>query len=96
MARAQTKRVHYWRDKKGHEVDLVLQRRGQGGPVAVECKWSANSAKTDGLAAFARAYPKADLYVVAPKAGEPQTIADRVVPVVDLKTLIQRLPVDLA
>jgi len=33
--------MHYWRDKRGHEVDFVIARR-HGPPIAVECKWSAS------------------------------------------------------
>lgn|GEM_PF-2467245 len=36
--RLQTRRLFYWRDKRGHEVDIVLPVPGQA-PVAVECKW---------------------------------------------------------
>jgi hypothetical protein len=32
--------LRYWRDKQGHEVDLIRAPRGNG-PTAIECKWSA-------------------------------------------------------
>jgi hypothetical protein len=39
-AHLQSRRVLYWRDKRGHEVDFIWQPRG-GAPIAIECKWSA-------------------------------------------------------
>ena len=36
-AALQTRRIHYWRDKRGHEVDFVLTRRG-GNPIAEDRK----------------------------------------------------------
>ena len=38
QAHLQTRRIGYWRDKRGHEIDFVLARRGQA-PLALECKW---------------------------------------------------------
>lgn len=52
----QTRRLHYWRDKRGHEVDFVLSRRG-GSPTVVECKWSASEFDPAGLRAFRSRYP---------------------------------------
>ncbi len=63
-ARLQTRRINYWRDKQGHEVDFVLVRRGQT-PLAIECKWSANDFDAKSLKAFAARYPKAQHFVVA-------------------------------
>ena len=63
-ARLQTNSLRYWRDKQGHEVDLVWTPRGRA-PLAIECKWSARDFDPSNLAVFARAYPKAELRVVA-------------------------------
>jgi hypothetical protein len=58
--------ANHWRTKGGSEVDFVLARPGRD-PLAIECKWSLEGARTlTGLAAFRRAYPKgANLVVVA-------------------------------
>jgi len=64
QAHLQTRRIGYWRDKRGHEIDFVLNRRGQA-PLALECKWSADDVDLTNLKAFALRYPKADLRVVA-------------------------------
>lgn len=67
-ARGQSRRVNYWRDKQGHEVDFILP-----GPVAVECKWSQDGFSPRNLAVFARRYPKARCYAVCADAGAPRT-----------------------
>jgi uncharacterized protein len=56
--------ICYWRDKRGHEVDFVLNRRGKK-PVAIECKWSAKHFEPDAIAAFHRRYADCDYIVVA-------------------------------
>jgi predicted AAA+ superfamily ATPase len=66
-AHLQTDSLRYWRDKQGHEVDFVWQPRGSE-PLAIECKWSARDVHPPGLLAFARAYPKCRLMVVAQDA----------------------------
>ena len=59
--------LHYWRDKQGHEVDLIWLPRGKP-PVAIECKWTARDFNPANLHVFSRAYPKATLLVAAPDA----------------------------
>ncbi len=56
--------LQYWRDKRGHEVDFVLARRGQA-PVAIECKWSADRFEPQSLRSFRQAYPKGRNFLVA-------------------------------
>ena len=64
MAHTQTRQVFYWRDKRGHEVDLVWASRGAK-PLAVECKWSADEFEETGVAALRRQYPQGENVVVA-------------------------------
>jgi hypothetical protein len=66
-AQLQTSGLRYWRDKQGHEVDLIWAPRGRK-PVAIECKWSARDFNPANLLIFARAYPKATLLVTTPDA----------------------------
>jgi predicted AAA+ superfamily ATPase len=63
-AQTQSRRVLYWRDKRGHEVDFVLAKR-QGDPVAIECKWSAADFDAANIKAFRMRYPGGANYVVA-------------------------------
>ena len=66
-AHLQTSALRYWRDKQGHEVDLIWAPRGKA-PLAIECKWSARDFDPANLLVFARAYPKATLLVTTPDA----------------------------
>lgn len=93
MARLDLDRLFYWRDKRGHEVDFILARPGRD-PVAVECKWSrARVGELGGLAAFRRAYPAGDNYVVI--AGEtrplPVGASGTRATVISLEDLVARL-----
>lgn len=63
QAHLQTRGIGYWRDKRGHEIDFVLVRRGRA-PLALECKWSADDVDLTNLRAFAHHYPKAEIRVV--------------------------------
>jgi predicted AAA+ superfamily ATPase len=63
-SRLQTRRIHYWRDKRDHEVDFVVSPPGRD-PIAVECKWSATSFDASNLVSFHGQYPKSTLLVVA-------------------------------
>jgi len=69
-AHLQTRNICYWRDKRRHEVDFVLPRR-RGGPIAVECNWSADSFEGRGLRAFRTAYPKGENYIVCQDVARP-------------------------
>jgi predicted AAA+ superfamily ATPase len=70
QAQLQTRRIQYWRDKRGHEVDFILVERG-GNPVAIECKWSASSFDPSGMQAFRRQYEKGENYVVVNDVDKP-------------------------
>ena len=61
----QTRMIQYWRDKRGHEIDFVVQPRGLD-PIAIECKWSADELDPRNLLAFRRQYPQGANWVVAP------------------------------
>jgi predicted AAA+ superfamily ATPase len=64
QAAFQTRKINYWRDKRGHEVDFVLFRPRRS-PIAIECKWSADDFDPRNLYAFRRQYPSGENYVVA-------------------------------
>jgi hypothetical protein len=91
-ARLQTRAIQYWRDKRGHEVDFVLRRRG-GPPIAIECKASSTSFGAGALAAFRRLHPGGANYVVARDVARPfaETHAGLRVEFVGLEALLQRL-----
>lgn len=59
-----SKQILYWRDKRGHEVDFVLAKRGKP-PFAIECKWKAKDFESVNLRSFRNYYPGGRNYVVA-------------------------------
>jgi len=63
QAHLQSRQIHYWRDKRGHEIDFVLARRGRP-PDAIECKWSTDEFEPGNLQAFRRQYPGGENYLV--------------------------------
>lgn len=69
-AQTQSRRVLYWRDKRGHEVDFVLEKR-QGEPIAIECKWSSAEFDAANIRAFRSSYPEGANYVVASDVERP-------------------------
>lgn len=71
QAGLETRRISYWRDKRGHEVDFVLTGRDRRAPVALECKWKADELDPAGLQAFRRRYPRGESYVVAADVTRP-------------------------
>jgi hypothetical protein len=71
QGRLQQRALRYWRNKRGAEVDFVLARRGRGGPIAIECKWTAASFDTGALLAFRRLYPEGESFVVAADVERP-------------------------
>ena len=63
LARTQSRDIRYWRDKRGHEIDFVLVRRGKL-PMAIECKWSSTNFASQNLRAFRRQYPEGENWVI--------------------------------
>ena len=64
LARLQSREIHYWRDKRGHEVDFVLTP-GHRAPLAIECKWRADRFEAAGMQAFRRQHPAGENVVLA-------------------------------
>lgn len=59
----QLRNVHYWRDKKGHEVDFIVIPRGKK-PIAIESKWGAENFEPGNLKAFRNHYPEGPNWIV--------------------------------
>ncbi len=70
QAQTQSRRVAYWRDKRGHEVDFILANR-KSPPVAIECKWSASEFDAVNIRAFRRQYPNGNNFVVSHDVERP-------------------------
>lgn len=69
-AHLQAPSVKYWRDKRGHEVDFILARRGHP-PVAVECKWKAGGFDPKNLLTFRRLHAGGTNWVVSQDVDRP-------------------------
>jgi len=67
----QTRDIHYWRDKAGHEIDFIILKKRNHDPIAIECKWSAKNSDMTNLQIFRRIYPKGKSYVVCPDIDFP-------------------------
>ena len=70
----QTRDIHYWRDKRGHEVDFVLKDRRDNSLVVIECKFASStlissqnhiSSIGKNIEAFRKLYPKGKNFVVS-------------------------------
>ncbi len=64
IAQRQSRRIFYWRDKRGHEVDFVLADH-KNQPIAIECKWSSSEFDPINIKAFRRSYEAGENFVVA-------------------------------
>lgn len=64
-------RVRYWRDKRKHEVDFVIQVGRRATPWAVECKARSSMFDPSGLKAFRAEHPEGKNLVVCLDLTEP-------------------------
>ena len=92
QGRLQSRDIRYWRDKRGHEVDFVLARRGQS-PITIECKWSDSAFDPTNLKAFRRVYPNGANYLVAHDVDRPyvRRYGELTIDILPLPKLIERL-----
>jgi predicted AAA+ superfamily ATPase len=90
--RLQDRRIMYWRDKRRHEIDFVIKRRGKP-PIAIECKWKADGFDGRNLSAFRRQHPQGENLVVANDIERifTRTIKDLKIRFVSLEGLVSRL-----
>jgi len=66
----QSRRIKYWRNKQGHEIDFVLDRPGKP-PVAIECKYSEKEFSPRNFYVFSKLYENAEYLAVCADAGRP-------------------------
>lgn len=91
-ARLQTKKINYWRDKTGHEIDFVIVTRGEK-LFGIECKWRSSNADFSSLQAFHKVYPQSELFIVAHdvEASYVKQVGDMKISFVSLNVLIDHL-----
>jgi hypothetical protein len=68
QARAHDRRIQYWRDASGREVDFVIPR-GRDEVDAIECKWDPVEFDATALRLFRTYYPRGGNYVLSPISG---------------------------
>lgn len=65
----QTRIIHYWRDKNGHEIDFVIPNKRNNSITAIECKFSISridlAALAKNIATFRYYYSEGDNFIVA-------------------------------
>ncbi len=88
QAHLQKRTIAYWRSKRGHEVDFILNWKNQP-PTAIECKWSVDGFDAAGLKAFRRQYPDGDNWIVCSDVSRPffRSLGDMKVNVVGIHDL---------
>jgi len=59
----QSRVIHYWRDKGGHEVDFILITKEMG-ITAIVCQWREKDFQSKNLLAFRRRYPEGRNWIV--------------------------------
>ncbi|MBI3351172.1 MAG: ATP-binding protein [Nitrospirae bacterium] len=95
QAHLQTRKILYWRDKRGHEVDFVLTDHHHL-PTGIECKWSGSDFDPTNFLAFRRQYPEGNNFVVANDVtkGYSRQYDHISIKFVNLRNLIQSLTSD--
>ncbi len=80
QAHFQTRALHYWRDKQGHEIDFVIPHKYNKTVTAIECKFKIGGAKmsqsmiagiTKNIKVFRNHYPEGLNIVVAHDIDTP-------------------------
>ncbi|MBN1114695.1 MAG: ATP-binding protein [Oligoflexia bacterium] len=69
-ANLQARKIFYWRDKDGHEIDFVLYRDAKK-PAAIEVKWQAAAFNGKNLAVFRKNHPNGENYLITHDTTEP-------------------------
>jgi len=88
-AKLQMRKIFYWRDKAGHEVDFVLKYPSHR-LTAIEPKWSASGFEPSSLLSFRHRYPEGKNYIVSHDIRKRHTRRIRLIPVefVSLRELL--------
>ncbi len=66
----QHRNIYYWRDKRGHEIDFILQSDPKK-PTAIECKWKSKKFDPTCLEIFRNHYPNGLNYCLSSDINEP-------------------------
>jgi len=70
IGKLQSRQFYYWRNRRGHQIDILSAKRGIP-PLAVICSLRSENADLESLFAFGRAYPDSTLAVVSSDISKP-------------------------
>ena len=70
QAHAPGRRVQYWRDVSGREIDFVIMRERDSVDV-LECKWNHDHFDAGPMKMFRSYYPRGHNYILSPITGRP-------------------------
>lgn len=70
QAKFPDRKVQYWRDKKGAEVDFVMPG-SRNSATAIECKWNAETFDPQAIRRFRSRYPNGRNWLITPGAEIP-------------------------
>lgn len=98
----QTRAINYWRDKRDHEIDFVVNNRSEGKLSAIECKFNSSSEDLvsgkmgKNFEAFRSHYPDGDNFVVSSNidASFKRKYKDLTISFVSPADLVKRLKAD--
>jgi uncharacterized protein len=88
----QQRAIHYWRDKRGHEVDFVVAKHGKD-PIAIECKMKAGQVNIENFKSFRANHPRGENYVVSwdQERSQSRQYGELTVEFVSIEQLISRI-----
>jgi predicted AAA+ superfamily ATPase len=91
----QARDLMYWRDKQGHEIDIIIRNRKDASITAIECKWREKNFDGKNVEIFRKYYPDARIYVVSNdnKAAYSRKLRDATINFIglsDLDKLLQK------
>ena len=91
LARTQSRKIYYWRDKQKHEVDFIMGTQAE--PLVIECKWTATDFDPANVKIFRKHYKRGrNLVVVSDvKRSYSRSYDDVTVKFVNLEDLIKEL-----
>lgn len=96
LARFGPGKLHYWRDKHGHEVDFILEIGRRKQLLVIECKSSGSKLDSSSIEAFRRRYPTGENIVVTLRDADTYSrrlgeVEGRIVPYFKLPSLLDSL-----
>jgi len=64
------RKIHYWRDKQGNEIDFVIPMSRDKVDV-IECKWNPGAFERKAMQRFRQAYPRGRNWLLSPGVTTP-------------------------